>query len=348
MKDCNSIQQHFSEYIDDRLTENLKRVVEAHLGTCPACREEFNALKKVVGHIRDLPETRAPKNFVSELNQRLQPASGFKTILEYLSLPFRFKIPFGFATATAVAVVLIFMIHMEQPQKSMTRLKTERSASRTLEGDAAPEKETVGLPEVSDMATRPVSEPVSPSVEIKKQASPQIIHEKMDHVKDFEMASAPAPTGKGAPNIITWELRVKMTPGEGLSEKPLFKAKDAKPRSIAGMSADNLSVEQEESVRSAGNERFIRDEDDERSPTSMDETVSGVEALTKDLGGNVVSSEKIRSPDPEYLMILTIPVDKMKAFYTELGRMGRFSAQPEELLKPPEDSVTIHLKLIPL
>ena len=78
----------------------------------------------------------------------------------------------------------------------------------------------------------------------------------------------------------------------------------------------------------------------------MDQAAADVAALTKDLGGKLVSSEKTRSPDTEYVIILTMPPGKVKDFYTELGRMGRFPHKPKDLPETSEDAVTIHLKLI--
>ena len=117
MKDCTDIQNFFSEYIDNRLSEDKKAVVDKHLRACPACKDELRSLGKTVERIGGLPETPAPKDFVLRLNERLKPPSRMKATLHCLAAPFRLKIHYGFATATAVAVVVIFMFQMKQSPK---------------------------------------------------------------------------------------------------------------------------------------------------------------------------------------------------------------------------------------
>ncbi|GEM_PF-1452466 len=61
--DCKAIQEQLSEYLDDRLPEGMRRRIAAHLDACPACREEAEALQKVIDLVRELPYETAPAGF---------------------------------------------------------------------------------------------------------------------------------------------------------------------------------------------------------------------------------------------------------------------------------------------
>jgi anti-sigma factor RsiW len=42
-------------YLDDELEEKTKRLVEEHLGACPACRQDLALLKKMDELARSIP-----------------------------------------------------------------------------------------------------------------------------------------------------------------------------------------------------------------------------------------------------------------------------------------------------
>lgn len=51
---CTQVSALLSFYIDDKLSNQLKQFVEAHLETCPTCRNKFETLKSMVISLREV------------------------------------------------------------------------------------------------------------------------------------------------------------------------------------------------------------------------------------------------------------------------------------------------------
>ena len=349
MKDCAAIQKHFSEYIDDRLEGNLRSVVEEHLHRCPACKEELDELRGMVGRVRGLPEARAPRTFVSRLNRRLEPSSGFQKILRALSFPLRFRIPFGFATATAMAVVIIFIIQMEQPHKSITAPENEMQSIRKLESRSAPEEKSVKLPAAADYLAQPPAVLPAPSSAVHQQAAPKEMLQEdralAKKPKGSGMATAPSPVEGGPQNLLKWELRVSRTVDDIPDEKLHQEHRKAKGQPLAGR-GDFLGVEREEVVTVMDEDSAGKDDAILGQYGSMDKTVKDLETLANRLGGKVISVMQNQPPSPEYVVAVTMPSEKVKAFYLEIRDLGIINAHPEAFSLLPKAPIKIYLKLI--
>lgn len=50
---CTQVSALLSFYLDDRLNDQLKQFVDAHLDICPTCRAKYEALKIMVTELRD-------------------------------------------------------------------------------------------------------------------------------------------------------------------------------------------------------------------------------------------------------------------------------------------------------
>jgi hypothetical protein len=57
------VQDDLSAYLDQELSEEARRAVEAHLGVCPDCAQRLEELSQVDGLYRDLPATAPPDYF---------------------------------------------------------------------------------------------------------------------------------------------------------------------------------------------------------------------------------------------------------------------------------------------
>lgn len=53
---CTQVSALLSFYLDDRLNQQLKQFVKAHLDICPACRAKFETLKKMVESLKEVHE----------------------------------------------------------------------------------------------------------------------------------------------------------------------------------------------------------------------------------------------------------------------------------------------------
>lgn len=53
---CNQVSALLSFYIEDRLNNQLKKFVEQHLETCPTCKSEYEALKRMITSLKELSQ----------------------------------------------------------------------------------------------------------------------------------------------------------------------------------------------------------------------------------------------------------------------------------------------------
>jgi len=53
---CNQVGALLSFYLDDRLNEQLKQFVKAHLDICAACRSKYEALQRMVSNLKEVHE----------------------------------------------------------------------------------------------------------------------------------------------------------------------------------------------------------------------------------------------------------------------------------------------------
>jgi hypothetical protein len=60
---CRKIQGMLSEYIDNRLGSEDKRLVEHHLESCEACSKELESLRMTVRLLHRVPEVSVPRSF---------------------------------------------------------------------------------------------------------------------------------------------------------------------------------------------------------------------------------------------------------------------------------------------
>jgi len=108
-----------SLYLDERLSQEHKRLIGAHLSTCQNCKEELLSLKTTTNTLKSLPETKESEGFDFEFRQKLNEAlaksdqkqvyGGFRSILEGLRPIILRPVPV-LVKATALITVMAFLI----------------------------------------------------------------------------------------------------------------------------------------------------------------------------------------------------------------------------------------------
>ena len=69
--ECSEFLALSSEFRDGRTREVEARDMEAHLASCPGCRQYRDALEKGVGFLRALPSLEVPEDFKPRLSHRI-------------------------------------------------------------------------------------------------------------------------------------------------------------------------------------------------------------------------------------------------------------------------------------
>lgn len=69
--DCKQVRELLSDYIDNSISEEDARVIEAHLAQCEDCMQEYRELAHIVRLLSELPKQEIPKTFDASLHETL-------------------------------------------------------------------------------------------------------------------------------------------------------------------------------------------------------------------------------------------------------------------------------------
>ena len=68
---CTTIEDHFSDYLEDSLPAKRRQSVTDHLRTCPNCQREFDRFQQSVAALQQLPEIEPSAFFDTDLQIQL-------------------------------------------------------------------------------------------------------------------------------------------------------------------------------------------------------------------------------------------------------------------------------------
>jgi anti-sigma factor RsiW len=130
---CGETARGLNEYLDGTLPPRQRRVIEAHLQLCAACRSELNGMRDTLALLAGLPARELPDEFETELRKRLagMPASRVSTRAILASMmsgtlspepwlhapwpsPLRRLAPIGAVAAAAVALLFVKLAPVPQ------------------------------------------------------------------------------------------------------------------------------------------------------------------------------------------------------------------------------------------
>lgn len=81
--ECEKFIDRISEYIDDACSIEEKKEIEKHLLSCDTCRKEYEELKTIIYEISNLDEIDLPKEYHSNLMNKLKKEIGTKNRKKY-------------------------------------------------------------------------------------------------------------------------------------------------------------------------------------------------------------------------------------------------------------------------
>ena len=110
---CRSAESYFSSYIEDEISQEERRGLEAHLMGCRRCSLAMRETRSMVSLLEGMPEVTPSSHFDEDLFARIRSGEGLRPsavemIRELLS-PARFR-PLYLAGAGACAVLLAFVV----------------------------------------------------------------------------------------------------------------------------------------------------------------------------------------------------------------------------------------------
>jgi len=107
--DCHYVSELLLDYIEDELSDEVSRKIEAHLGKCESCSKEFARIEKMVNLMKTLPSITPTPGITKEVMARLEEEERF-TIGSFLA---KFKlIPKKVMIAAATLGVLACVLYV--------------------------------------------------------------------------------------------------------------------------------------------------------------------------------------------------------------------------------------------
>jgi hypothetical protein len=126
---CRDVIDRFSRCRDDDLGAGERRELEAHLGACVRCREEFAALEAVLRSLRELQAEPAPPALVGAVQARLQArGDGPRAVMVRWAVPA--------AAAALLAVAAFGVMHMTTRGEPSLRSRPAAQVPARLGGDS--------------------------------------------------------------------------------------------------------------------------------------------------------------------------------------------------------------------
>jgi hypothetical protein len=329
--ECAEIEKFLSEYIDGFLDRETRDLVENHLRTCKACREELASLRAVVKELGSLEPVEAPADFLDKVHERIEQPSRFSKILRGLFVPTRIKIPFQLATAAATAVLVFSLFNLMQPEKQMVGVPSDSGPIRTADKTGVDSIEPAPGKEIYE------SKPV-----LKEARLPQKFAEKKPIqlvllLKGEMIGTARAPHEATEPPAGEKE---KARAGE-VSTKKL--TGQAAPK--AGFTADWHEQEQR-SVPVPDEERPGVKDEAARPSVHFGEAPSKVVKLIELVDGEVITEVYEREAGRPKFITAQIPAKNYHFFLDKLNQLGTLQPPFPTMLAEDQEMIQIQIQLL--
>lgn len=119
MQDCREAQAGFSDYLDCRLSGREMQEIAAHLDECPACKEEWNGLRRTQAALTELGPVPEPRDLLLRIRVAVsqERARSRRNWAERWGLawkntvgPFLLQASAGFASAVLLLGTVVVMV----------------------------------------------------------------------------------------------------------------------------------------------------------------------------------------------------------------------------------------------
>lgn len=315
--DCEEIREHLSAYVDDLLDAGGKARVEEHLLSCKACQQELAKLKALVRELGSLESVEPPKDFLDQLNERIEARSWFPKILRTLFKPMRVKIPLEFAGAVAVAILVLVFLHTQKEELGLKQAPVGLVKQEGPSEQVAMEKQQAKAPwSLEGKASK--GRVVDSSRELAK-----------DEAYERQLARK---GGEERRKVIELTLVMnKEIPPESLEPGAAMEAAPTPPKKM------RRSLALQETAPPA------RPKTDEE----LDDSLSRLKKLIELLGGEVVSVEYDEQTKRLASIGAQIPAHQIHTFYNKLKELGDLRTPPEAVTGKGNEVLSVSIRLLP-
>ncbi|MFH0822285.1 MAG: hypothetical protein V2B18_05995 [Pseudomonadota bacterium] len=249
MNDCEYISERFLEFHDGKLDSAAEDGLHGHLRSCSSCRDDFKWYGLTVQALKSLDDKAPPKDFLKQLNARLDSVDS-PSLLDYLRNLFTafpaMPAPVGLAAMLCVGVVgftLYTRIYDERLSAVAVRpvAQEDRVAGAPADGSAQYAPTEGARPKGLGLKHAATSSPTLPTARIPSQS----FSDNLPRHSITTAGTASNPTAAdvvGADNLTVESARVEEAVESIKHLLPNLKGKVVTENHRSGMSERVLSV----------------------------------------------------------------------------------------------------------
>lgn len=149
---CQDVRELSSDYLDRRLAPHELSALEEHLGVCPDCRREIEALRATISLLGSLDPVETSADFLSQVHRKLEQESRLSRIRGWLLEPIKIKVSLEITALVLVGILASHLYYRTPELARESRLSVPAKSppaarDRATEPVAAAEKSLDAVPE---------------------------------------------------------------------------------------------------------------------------------------------------------------------------------------------------------
>lgn len=149
---CQDVRELSSDYLDRRLAPHELSALEEHLGVCPDCRREIEALRATISLLGSLDPVETSADFLSQVHRKLEQESRLSRIRGWLLEPIKIKVSLEITALVLVGILASHLYYRTPELARESRLSVPAKSppaarDRATEPAAAAEKSLDAVPE---------------------------------------------------------------------------------------------------------------------------------------------------------------------------------------------------------
>lgn len=347
---CSEIENRLPAFLEELLSPEEGKSVEAHLASCNRCRRAFADLQRAQELVQGLGEVEPPPFFEQRIMSRVREESEKKPgILRKLFYPLHTKVPIQALATVLIAVLAFHVFHVGEPERKGVAPLPIPLAEPGKDRMATEPPGTVETPSAETPAGRPPEGDLPAKHRQRLAAPPPEKEGKADRIADSQ-----APRGEGLPAAVKSEVpamaaREMEAPPAGAealgdAREALMPERKREKMASAGTAAESGKM----AAAPAPAQRTVA-EAVKRPVTNLTIRVADPGAAIREieelLGRAHARSVGRQRRDGGEILTAEIPADRIASFLDRLGAIGEVDLEKRPLAFQDGD-VTVRIKIV--
>ncbi|MGD9347013.1 MAG: zf-HC2 domain-containing protein [Candidatus Aminicenantes bacterium] len=349
MKDRH-VREKLSEYIDAMLSEEEATSVKEHLDKCLQCREEYEDMLKIVGHMNTMERLETPEFFLEKVHARMDKPSSLRRLAKGLFFPVKIKVPLELAGLAAAALLVIYIVGIRGKEHVYELAYVQRS-----QPPAAFEEEKLEADTVLEEAITVIDKTDIPRKKTQSELRVEEEGEKRD--KRLGAKKTVAQSKKDMPALAPQDKRAE---GQAVPEAPASKREMTRGKNEQSLVSKEATIDR--IARSESKALRVAKAQEQKDPNleiadkekgkAEEDAFSGItpragnlEDIIIELGGKILEYEFNKNKQILESLIIEIPANTYHDLIQTLEEQGDI-LKPYPVIKEKDQKViTIRLLL---